>query len=144
MDRRAQAHLLLGGALGTYEKLEMKTKQAYAHIISANLSVEDHQWELASQELERARTAIHTVAAPWLEQRIEVCAGRIYEGTGQTDQAIEHYQKAAEKTEQMTAAITAEEHRTAFVADKQAPYEALVTLLARGDPLRGFPMGRAG
>ncbi len=137
-SQRDQARSLAAEALDAYESLEMKTKQGYAHIVAGNLWADDQRWTEALAELEEARKAIEQIAAPWLEQRIEVCAGRIYEGMGQVAQAIEHYQKAAEKTEQMAAAITAEEHRTAFVADKLAPYEALVSLYAQDNPGKAF------
>jgi len=109
-----QARLLAALATQTYEKLEMKTKQAYAHIVSASLWADDQQWSRASQELEIASNVLDGMAAPWLEQRIDACKGRVSEGMGEPEQAIEHYKKAAAKTEQMTAALTAEEHRTAF------------------------------
>jgi tetratricopeptide (TPR) repeat protein len=137
-DQRKQARCLANEAAQAYETLGMKTKQVYAHILSANLWAEDEQWKQARQELQAARRALGDLAAPWLEQRIEACLGRVHEGLGQTTQAVEHYQKAASQTEQMASALTAEEHRTAFVADKLAPYEALVTLYGSNDPAAAF------
>jgi hypothetical protein len=64
--------------------------------------------------------------------------GYVHEGLGEIAQAIQHYQKAASQTEQMASALTAEEHRTAFVADKLAPYEALVTLYGSENPAAAF------
>lgn len=133
-----QARLLAAQAAEAYEKLGMKTKQAYAHIVAAGLWADDQQWSHAAQELEVASSVLDGMAAPWLEQRIDACRGRVNEGMGQPDQAIGHYQKAAAKTEQMTAALTAEEHRTAFVADKLAPYEALVSLHGGKNPSAAF------
>ena len=52
--------------------------------------------------------------------------------------AIGHYQEAAGRTEQMASALTAEEHRTAFVADKLVPHEALVALYGQNDPVSAF------
>ncbi len=136
--QREQARLLAVDAAQSYEKLGIKTKQVYAHILAANLWADDEEWDCARQELQAARRALGDLAAPWLEQRIEACMGRVYEGMEQTDQAIEYYQKAASQTEQMASALTAEEHRTAFVADKLAPYEALVSLYGAKDPAASF------
>jgi CHAT domain-containing protein len=136
--QREQARLLAADAAQAYEMLDIKTKQTYAHILSANLWADDEQWDDARQELQAARHALGDLAAPWLEQRIDACLGRVYEGLGQTTQAIEHYQKAASQTEQMASALTAEEHRTAFVADKLAPYEALVTLYGSENSAAAF------
>lgn len=133
-----QARLLAERAAQAYEKLGMKTKQAYAHILAATLWAGDAQWDRASKELEVAAGVLSGVAAPWLEYRVEACRGRVAEGMGQPDRAIEHYQKAAATIGQMTAALTAEEHRTAFVADKLASYEALVSLYAEKDPAAAF------
>jgi len=136
--QREQGRRLSVDAAQSYEKLGIKTKQVYAHILSANLWADDGQWADARQELQTARRALGELAAPWLEQRINACMGRVYEGLGQTAQAIEQYQKAAGQTEQMASALTAEEHRTAFVADKLAPYEALVALYGSDDPAAAF------
>ncbi|MBN1309999.1 MAG: CHAT domain-containing protein [Anaerolineae bacterium] len=133
-----QARHLVAKAAQAYETLGMKTKQAYAHIVSANLWADEQQWDRALKELETASGVLTNLAAPWLEQRIDTCRGRIYEGKGQSEQAIEHYKKAAGTIEEMTAALTAEEHRTAFVADKLAPYEALVSLYGAKDPSAAF------
>lgn len=130
-------HLALE-ATQAYEKLGIKTKQAYAHVLAANLYSDEKQWDQARQELQNANHILGGLAAPWLEQRINACLGRVYEGLGQTADAIEQYQKAASQTEQMASTLTAEEHRTAFVADKLAPYEALVTLYSMQDPAAAF------
>jgi hypothetical protein len=116
----------------------MKARQAYAHIVCANLWVDDKKWDYAMQELDAAERAIAETAAPWLESRIEACRGRIHEGMGQPSEAIEHYRKAAGHTEKMMAALTAEEHRTAYITDKLQPYEALVALYASNDPQLAF------
>ena len=137
-NQREQARLLAFNASQAYKSLDMKTKQAYAHILSANLSADDGHWEDARQQLDNAHRALGDLAAPWLEQRINACLGRVYEGLAENAQAIEYYQKAASQTEQMASALTAEEHRTAFVADKLMPYEALVILYAPHDPISAF------
>lgn len=136
--QREQARHLAIEVAKAYSALDMKTKQAYAHILCANLWTDDCEWDKALQELKYARQSFGDLAAPWLEQRIDACLGRVYEGMGQTAKAIEQYQKAASQTEQMASALTAEEHRTAFVADKLAPYEALVTLYGVQDPAAAF------
>jgi tetratricopeptide (TPR) repeat protein len=137
-NQREQARSLAIEAAHAYERLRIKTKQVYACILVANLWADDEQWDKAQQELQAARNALGDLAAPWLEQRINACTGHVYEGLGQNLQAIEYYQKAASQTEKMASALTAEEHRTAFVADKLAPYEALVTLYASYEPAAAF------
>ncbi len=133
-----QAKVLAANAAQTYEMLGMKTKQAYAYTLSANLNADGAHWDDAYQELLAARRALGVLVAPWLEQRINACFGRVSEGLGQIGQAIEQYQKAIDQTEQMASALTAEEHRTAFVTDKLAPYEALVILHVANDPAAAF------
>jgi len=137
-DQYDLARPLAVQAAQAYEKLGMKTKYAYAHILAAGFWADDRQWAQSLQELQAAREALETLAAPWLSQRMETCLGRVYEGMGNIPQAVEHYEKAASRIQQMTAALTADEHRTAFVADKLAPYEALVTLHATENPALSF------
>jgi CHAT domain-containing protein len=138
MGNRSQARRLAAEVARAYERLGIKTKQAYAHILSANLWADDSEWARALEGLETASQVIQGIAAPWLEPRIEVCRGRIHEGLGQLEEAIEHYRMAAGQTERMMVALTAEEHRTAYIADKLQPYEALVSLYAPHDPQLAF------
>ncbi len=138
MGRGDLARELATEAAHAYARLGMKTKQAYAHILCANLWADDGEWAHALDDLEAASRATAEVAAPWLEPRIEACRGRIHEGTGQPDEALEHYRAAANQTEKMMVALTAEEHRTAYIADKLQPYEALVSLYGPKDPRLAF------
>ena len=133
-----RARQLATRAARAYKKLGMKTKQAYAHILCANLWADDGESGRALKSLQAARRTLDGMAAPWLERRIETCLGRIHEMLGNRALAIEHYGSAASQIEQLTAGLAAEEHRTAFVADKLAPYEALVTLYAAEDPAAAF------
>ncbi len=133
-----QAIRLAAEAAVEYEKLGMTTKQVYAHIIAANAWADEQAWSQALHELEAARHSMGDLAAPWLEQRIDTCLGRVHEGMGERVRAIEHYRKATGRVEEMTAALAAEEHRTAFVTDKLAPYEALVTLYGVENPEAAF------
>ncbi|MBK9924834.1 MAG: CHAT domain-containing protein [Anaerolineales bacterium] len=132
------ARSLTTKAAQSYEKLGMKTRQAYAHILAATFWADNRQWEQSLQELQIAKQILGDMPAPWLTQRIDTGLGRVYEGMGKIEQAIAYYKKAVGNIEQMTAALAIEEHRTAFVADKLAPYEALVTLHAPANPSLAF------
>ncbi len=138
LGKRDQARQLAAEAARAYDGLGMRTKQSYAHIVCANLWADDGEWARASEELDTASRVIEDVAAPWLEPRIEACRGRIHEGMGQLGEAIEHYRLAARQTEKMMVALTAEEHRTAYITDKLQSYEALVTLYVPDEPQLAF------
>lgn len=136
--QRELARQLAVKAAQAYQKLAMKTKQSYAHIISANSWADDGIWEQSLQELQTASEVLGDLVVPWLQQRIDTCMGRVYEGKGEIARAIDCYQKATGRIEQMAAALTADEHRTAFVADKLTPYEALVSLHVIENPALSF------
>jgi CHAT domain-containing protein/tetratricopeptide (TPR) repeat protein len=136
--RRDQAIELAASAVKVYEKLGLKTKQAHTHVLIAGFHADDRQWTASLQQLQNARQALGAVSTPSLSQRIDTGLGRVYEGMGDLSKAIEHYHRAANRIEQMTAGFTADEHRTAFVADKLAPYEALVSLHAASNPAEAF------
>jgi CHAT domain-containing protein len=138
MGKRDHARQLASVTARAYEPLGMKTKQSYAHIVCANLWADDGKWAHALEELDTASGVVREAAAPWLEPLIEACRGRVYEGMGQQADAIEHYRLAVKQTKKMMVALTAEEHRTAYIADKLQPYEALVELYARSDPPLAF------
>lgn len=138
LGRLDQAVNLATEAANAYDSLGMRTKQAYAYIVCANSWVDDGGWEHALQKLDAASDLLQDVAAPWLEPRIEACRGRVYEAMGQLGEAIEHYRLAASQTENMMVALTGEEHRTAYIANKLQPYEALAALYAASDPALAF------
>jgi CHAT domain-containing protein len=138
MGKRPEARRLAAEAARAYDELGMRTKQSYAHIVCANLWADDGEWAHALEELDIAARLVQATAAPWLEPRIEACRGRVREGMGQLSDAIEHYRLAVQQTEKMMVALTAEEHRTAYIADKLQPYEALVALHAANDPPLAF------
>jgi tetratricopeptide (TPR) repeat protein len=138
------ARQLIAKAVQAYEKLGMKTRQAYAHILAANSWADDCQWLKSFQELQSAKQALGNLSAPWLNQRIDTCLGRVHEGMGEIDQAVQDYKKAVGGIEQITATLTADEHRTAFVTDKLAPYEALVTINAFTNPSLAFSWAEQG
>jgi tetratricopeptide (TPR) repeat protein len=125
-------------AAAMYEKLGMKTKQSYAHILAARFLADMGQWDQSLEELQDAREVIRDLHAPWLTQRIDTGMGRALEGRGEVAGAIGHYENAVRAIEQMTASLTADELRTAFVTDKLAPYEALVLHYASSDPSLAF------
>ena len=132
------AHTLAIYAAGTYQRLGLKTKQAYALLLAADLFIRDNQWAAASDRLQQVREALTDITAPWLHYRLDSSYGQIYEGLGDASRAIWHYQRAAEQAEQMAVTIPAEEQRTAFVADKLAPYEGLVSLTAAQSASEAF------
>ncbi len=125
-------------AAQTYDKLGMKTREAYAHILAAGVLADEGQWPQGLKELQAATQALGDLNAPWLSQRVDTCMGRIHEGMGELAQAIACYQSAANQIEQMAATLAADEQRSAFVGDKLAPYEALITLHASENPALAF------
>jgi hypothetical protein len=64
MGNRDQARQLAAEALQSYETLGMCAKQAYAHIVCANLWADDRDWTHAIQELNAAEKAMTETAAP--------------------------------------------------------------------------------
>ncbi|HSD85460.1 MAG TPA: CHAT domain-containing tetratricopeptide repeat protein, partial [Anaerolineae bacterium] len=133
-----KAHALAMYVAEAYQRLGLKTKQAYASLLAADLFVREGRWATARDRLEQVRFMLADLNAPWLICRLETSWGQVNEGLGRTALAIESYRRAAQLAEQMAATIPAEEQRTAFVADKQIPYEGLVALTAASDPAEAF------
>jgi len=138
VGRHDQVRSLAAQVAEAYRRLGLKTKQAYALLLTADLFIDEHCWAEALERLQKARDALNGLAAPWLIHRIETGYGRVYEGLGDVPLAVRHYSLAAEQTEQMAVTIPVEEHRTAFVSDKLAPYESLVALTALEDVTEAF------
>ncbi|MFZ6029085.1 MAG: CHAT domain-containing protein [Chloroflexota bacterium] len=128
-----EALVLARQAVETYQALGVKTKAAYGRIMRAQWLADIGEWEKALDELQRSARMLNGMTVPWLMQRIEAGYGRIYEGLGDPYEAAWHYQFAIERMEQVVTLLAADEHRTAYLADKLASYEALVTLTAHED-----------
>jgi len=134
MGAHNRAHALCLYVAETYQQLGLKTKQAYATLLAADLFVREGYWAAALSRLEQVREMLSGVNAPWLTYRVEAGCGQANEGLGRASLALENYQRAAELAERMAVTISAEEQRTAFVADKQIPYEGLVKLMSAAQP----------
>jgi CHAT domain-containing protein/tetratricopeptide (TPR) repeat protein len=133
-----KAHALAVYVAETYQRLGLKSKQAYALLLAANLFIQEERWVTAGDRLQKVNETLNEITAPWLRYRVDAGYGQVYEGLGDVPQAIWHYRRAAEQAEQMAVTIPAEEQRTAFVADKQVPYEGLVTLTAPHNAREAF------
>lgn len=134
----AKARTIISGASEAYRRLGLQTKHAYAEIFRATLLADERLWVEALGALQVARTALKDLSAPWLWQRIWAGYGRVYEGLNEPESALPYYRRAVEELETIVASLAADEHRTAFVADKLAPYEALALLTAPGDSAKSF------
>ena len=134
MGARQRAHALCLYVAEIYQQLGLKTKQAYATLLAADQFVHEGYWKPALARLEQVRVLLNDVNAPWLNYRLEAGCGQAHEGLGQAALALENYRRAAELAEHMAVTIPAEEQRTAFVADKQIPYEGLVNLMSSTAP----------
>ncbi|HLF25877.1 MAG TPA: CHAT domain-containing tetratricopeptide repeat protein [Anaerolineae bacterium] len=130
MGERDQALAFAMHITEAYRRLGLKTKHAYASLLAADLFIEEGRWEDAQSWLQTTRDTLNGFATAWLTHRIEAGYGRVNEGMGNVPKALQHYRRAAETTEQMAVTLPAEEQRTAFIADKLAPYEGLVALTA--------------
>lgn len=133
IGEREQAQALVDSISETFQRLGLRTKHAYACIVGAEWLMAERRWDQALAKLQAAHAALDGLSVPWLNQRINTTYGRVCEGLSDAERAIHHYQCAAEQIESIATTLAAEEHRTAFVGDKLAPYESLVTLLATRD-----------
>src|SRR5215207_3542284 len=67
-------------------------------------------------------------ALPQIAERCHTSLGLLASARGETSKAEESFRKAVSLIEDLRAPLPAEEFRTAFVADKLAPYDELVRL----------------
>jgi tetratricopeptide (TPR) repeat protein len=67
-------------------------------------------------------------ALPQIAERCHTSLGQLFGAAGDTARAEESFKRAVSLIEDLRAPLPAEEFRTAFVADKLAPYDELVRL----------------
>ena len=139
--RSAAARLAMGQALEAYSEASAATTTFIAH------EVEAWRWEArwvsagalhAMGRLEEAQAAYEEILQAGTV-RVEVhTAARtglalVLRALGRLEEARAHFEEAVLATEQQRAALPGDEFRTAYGADKQAPYDALIEL-ALDDP----------
>ena len=86
------------------------------------------QARLAQILLEATLREAEEQALPQIAERCHTSLGLLASARGETSKAEESFRKAVSLIEDLRAPLPAEEFRTAFVADKLAPYDELVRL----------------
>ena len=72
-------------------------------------------------------------ALPQIAERCHTSLGLLAAARGETERAEESFKRAVSLIEDLRAPLPAEEFRTAFIADKLAPYDELVRLCLQDD-----------
>ncbi len=124
LERAELASPVLAGAGLTGWRLLAETIAALAQAAGG-------QSDAARRRLEAARAAAD---AQQLNSSATACRsalGRLAESSGEAEAAIGHYEEAATLFEAQRVALPGDEFRSAFAADRGAPFEALVRLAAR-------------
>jgi len=91
---------------------------------------------LAQVLIESTLSDAETQALPQIAERCHASLGLLAAARGDSKAAEESFRRAASLVEDLRASLPAEEFRTAFVADKLAPYDGLVRLCldSKGGP----------
>jgi hypothetical protein len=91
---------------------------------------------LAQVLVEAALAEAEAQALPQVAERCHTSLGLLAAARGETARAEESFRRAVTLIEDLRAPLPAEEFRTAFIADKLAPYDELVRLCLGGDGAR--------
>ena len=119
-------------AIALWQRIGDQNALGYAHSLYASEILEPRaQTEQARAQYQAAEIAFSTIQAEDELSGVYFKIGSLAERLGQIDQARDYYLRSIDSLESIRSRLSAEDSRLAFFGGRQAPYEALLRLLAR-------------
>jgi CHAT domain-containing protein len=126
-------------ASAVFERSGMPVKAAMCELLLARLSVARGRAAAAQRLAKAALERLERAGAPALAFQAHFVLGLAAETTGDRARAFTSFQRAHQCVEQLRSHLQGEDAKVAFLNDKLAVYEALVTAcLERDDPQAAF------
>lgn len=119
-------------AISLWQRIGDRNALGYAHSLYASeILVPRAQPEQARVEYLAAETAFSSIQAEDELSGVYFKIGSLAERLGQIEQARDYFLRSIDSLERIRSRLSAEDSRLAFFGGRQAPYEALLRLLAR-------------
>lgn len=111
------------------------TKVTYAALLAAEAELAAGRRERAHSCLERARTQLGALQAPWLRVQLHALEAQAAEAAGEAATALAAYERALAAAESTRGGLDFDELRLSFMRDKSALYgRSLALMLDLGAP----------
>lgn len=125
-NRFAEARRLAQAALKFFSHVPISGKAALSELLLARLYLHEGQTRLAGRMCRAALHRLGEIESPALSYQTYFVLGQIQEARGNQRAALQAYQNAHQRLENLRSQISAEELKIAFLKDKLSVYESLV------------------
>ena len=144
MNRLRKAQSLARQAKLMFEKLAIPSKRVFSLVLLGRVAMALHDLKTAETSAAEISKLIHTTKMPLVLLPYHVLCGEIAERMQRWDDALRHYEHAAEELEKHQARLHHDDLRVTFFTGRQQAYEALIRLsLDRMNPQEGLPTAYA-
>jgi tetratricopeptide (TPR) repeat protein len=126
--RHREAEALAATALATFTRFAIPSRQAACEILLARLALESRDRPRAGTLVADALAHATSAGRPILELQAHLLGGLVEEAAGNGSAALTALERAEATLERMRGQLVTDELKIAFGDDKQAIYEALVTI----------------
>ena len=122
------AAAMAGEAREVFEGSGLHRQTVLSEILLAQLALAAGDKEEAGRWIAGALGRLAELSAPQLEFQAHFVGGLVAEASGRPGEALDSFRRSAARLEDLRGHLTSEELRIAFLEDKLALYESLVTL----------------
>lgn len=133
-NRFAEARRLAQAALKFFSHVPISGKAALCELLLARLYLHEGQTRRAGRMCRAALHRLGEIESPALSYQTYFVLGQIQEARGNQRAALQAYQNAHQRLENLRSQISAEELKIAFLKDKLSVYESLVQMRLGGAP----------
>jgi CHAT domain-containing protein len=123
----ARARTACAAALEQFASAAVPIQTALCELLLARLELQAGDLEAADRACAAAFATLAVTEAPFLSYQVHFVVGLVREARGERDAAYEAFRTAHDGLEQLRIHLRADDLKVAFLADKMAVYESLVT-----------------
>jgi CHAT domain-containing protein len=129
----ADSRTFCEAALEFFVTSPARSKAILCELLLARLDLKDDVPDVAAERCQRAVQMLRSVESPALTFEADFVIGQVDEARGDRLGALAAYERAHSSLERLRSHLQGEELKVAFLKDKLAVYEGLVSLLLDGE-----------
>jgi CHAT domain-containing protein len=123
----ARARTSCAAALELFARASVPVQTALCELLMARLELQAGNLDGADRACAAAFATLAVTEAPFLSYQVHFVLGLVREARGERDAAYEAFRTAHDSLEQLRSHLRADDLKVAFLEDKMAVYESLVT-----------------
>ena len=123
----ARARASCAAALALFARAFVPVQTALCELLLARLELQAGDLDAADRACAAAFATLAVTEAPFLSYQVHFVLGLVREARGERDAAYQAFRSAHDSLEQLRSHLRADDLKVAFLEDKMAVYESLVT-----------------